>query len=117
MTKRILLVAGIIGILLVSSLAFTGCDLNNEGTIVVRNASTYSGDSNVFVRIRDSSFNTVDTSYVSRNNTVSFTLPVGSYDIQVVDGLNITWTSAGWISLAKNETRRYKFTGTSVIAD
>ncbi|MDR0503803.1 MAG: hypothetical protein LBH16_10845 [Treponema sp.] len=104
-----------------------GCELfNNEGTIVVRNASTYSEDEFIGVRIRTNISDSVTTyrvvstrSSLARGSSANFTLEAGKYDIQVLDVYN-SWsryTTAGWITLNAGDTKRYKFTGGAIVTD
>ena len=78
MKKRILLTAGLIGILLVSALAFTGCE-EPEGTVTVTNATT--DPFNTLIVVIKEGSEEVASEYVSQGASVSFTLPVGDYTL------------------------------------
>ena len=80
MKKRILLTAGLIGILLVSALAFTGCG-EPEGTVTVTNKTTLTEFSTIIVIIKEGS-EEVARQDVIQGASVSFTLPPGDYTLQ-----------------------------------
>jgi hypothetical protein len=86
MKKRIFLVVGLIGILLVSALAFTGCG-EPEGTVTVTNATTITEYSVIAVIIMEGS-EEVARQNVSQGASVSFTLPVGDYILKAA-----SWTT------------------------
>jgi hypothetical protein len=104
MKKRILLVTGLIGILLVSALAFTGCG-EPEGTVTVTNATTDPFDA-IIVSIMNGS-EEVAHENVSRGASVSFTLPVGDYTLRA--GTYFTSESKN-IPVYNKSDRKYKIT-------
>ncbi|MCL2230456.1 MAG: hypothetical protein FWC01_05120 [Treponema sp.] len=127
--KRKILMAGIIGVLLALTLSVSSCDLfETKGTIIVRNASPYPVDANITVNIRTNSSSgnllglysrVAGPVIVAQNNSASFSLDSGKYDIYIVDGVNTVriYPSSTWIDLGAGETRSFKFTGNSITID
>jgi hypothetical protein len=114
MKKRILLVAGLIGILLVSALAFTGCG-EPEGTVTVTNATTLTEFKTLIVIIKEGS-EEIARQDVSQNASVSFTLPVGDYTLQVNNYLFSSVSKS--IPVYNKSDRKYRITeflGTLII--
>jgi hypothetical protein len=79
MKKRLLLTVGLIGILLISALAFTGCG-KPEGTVTVTNKTTLEDFQTLIVIIKEGS-EEVARQNVNQGASVSFTLPVGDYTL------------------------------------
>jgi hypothetical protein len=106
MKKRILLLAGLIGILLVSALAFTGCG-EPEGKVTVRNATTITEYSTIAVIIMEGT-EEVARQNVSQGASVSFTLHVGDYTL-----IASSWLSASKeIPLYNKSDRKYRISNT-----
>jgi uncharacterized membrane protein len=105
MKKKILLAAGLIWILLVSALAFTGCG-EPDGTVTVTNATTITEYTTVAVIIMDGS-KEVARQNVSQGASVSFTLSPGDYTIQA--GTLFTSVSKN-IPVYNKSNRKYRIT-------
>jgi predicted small secreted protein len=107
MKKRILLTAGLIGILLVSALAFTGCG-EPEGTITVRNATTITEYTTVIVIVMEGSEEVVRQDVKQGGASVSFTLPVGDYTFKAGNFFGILGSTS--MPVYNKSDRKYKIT-------
>jgi len=119
MKRRILLAAGLIGILLVSVLAFTGCDMSwlgedPEGKITIINKVNYTGggvlNTITVVITEEEGGKEVAKKTIAQDESESFTLPPKKYVITATAISPILGTASGTekISLYNRSDKIYE---------
>jgi len=119
MKRRILLAAGLIGILLVSVLAFTGCDMSwlteePEGKITIINKMDYTNggvwNSITVVITEEEGGKVVAKKTIAENKSESFTLKPNDYIItaEAISPLLGTFTGTQKCSLYNRSDKKYE---------
>ena len=104
MKKRILLAAGLIGILLVSVLMFTGCE-DPEGTVTIINKMEYNDEGGVWSTItvvitEGEGGKEVARTTIAKDKSESFTLYPNDYVITATAISPILGTASGTLKLS-----------------
>ena len=123
--KKRMMIIGIVSLAFLFGLVLMSCDNPatgpSYGTVIVKNLSpaAYSSDAIVYIDVSDAvTTSALGSSYVYRNQQVTFTnVPTGKLLRVYVIDMNYNIYKSSDFTLSKGQTKSFKYTGLSIVAE